>query len=190
MWRKPRKEDDPYTDAGRYYKLPDDLSWITSSPYSDTWVYQQEYEVIAKLVSVTRYLSLGSGLGRHIVIAYGCFPYLQSVVSVDHQLFLRESVRRLPIDIRLVRNTIAGAISELHQEGAQPFDFIAVENVREHGLDNISLPALKGLLVAGGLLAFVGDTYPTLGLWSDSDLTNLTGSQAWISVRGLFQKNG
>lgn len=186
MWQR-RKEADAYTDWGRYHQLPDDLSWVDHKAYPGTQAYRKDYQGLAQLISVTRYLSLGSGLGRQIALAYECFPQLQSVVSVDHKMFLHQSIKRLPIALTPIRSTIARAILALQLKNYQ-FDLVAVENVPNHGIVEALIPSLKGLLIPNGLLAFVGDTYPTSGLWQDPGFTNLLNSHPWITVEGLFQR--
>jgi hypothetical protein len=192
MWRKQTggpKERDTYPDWGRGYALPDDLSWIDVSIYTDTGAYRLDYENFAKCIPITRYLSLASGLGRQIVLAHQSFPLLEAVVSVDDDEMLHKSVKNLPVSLKLMRGTIIQAIEKLNEEGEPPFSMIAIENTPIHGITNEYIPLIKNLLVPGGLLAFVGDTTPTYGLWKHEGFTNLTGDHNWSMVQGLFQNN-
>jgi hypothetical protein len=131
-----RKLDSPFTDHGRGFTLPKDLSWINHPPYRETTpLYLGDYQMLGKMLpTLETYLSLGSGLGRQIILAYSVFPRLRSVTSVDNHLFLHQSVKELPINFRLIHGQISNVVKSLKQEAVQ-FDLVAIENVREHGLE-------------------------------------------------------
>lgn len=146
---------------------PDDTSWVDHPRYPDTSAYRLDYQKLNELIAqrggtIRRYLSLGSGLGRHIIIAKEFFPDLESVVAVDDETRLHSSVFGLGLNIEELPVRIETALKQLQQRG-EVFDMVAFENVPNHGLyggaeAKEAIGIFTSILALGGVIVFIGDS--------------------------------
>lgn len=185
-------------DWGVYHIDPKhpDTSWINHEKYPDTEAYFYDYGKISDLGHrVERYLSLGSGLGRHIVIAHQTFSELEEVVSVDNKVDLHSSVIALPLSIKTMKLEIVTALVELDQEG-EKFDAIIYENVASmpvnYYADTEDVKLLARLLHPNGWVASLGHVplfeqgFKESGLFRK--LYHRHDNHNWLTLINLFQK--
>jgi len=157
-----------YDDWG--YKQIDedypDLTWIENlEVYPKTPVYKNQYKHFAQIakrfnISIQSYLSLGTGLGRHIIIGKEAFPLIDQITSVDSKIIPHKTLSKLQVlSHKHLATTVKYAIRELVQNN-KTFDLIVFENIgHNHEISTFEeIQLLSKLLSKKGLLAFIGDT--------------------------------
>ncbi|GAB4162409.1 MAG: hypothetical protein Fur003_5500 [Candidatus Dojkabacteria bacterium] len=144
--------------------------------YPKTTVYRRQFQEIYQTllkynVDVKSYLSLGTGLGRHLVIAKATFPNLDKVVTVDHTMPPHPAVKELFKDLHHYQLPVVNSFSRLLNEQYQ-FDLICFENIgHEHEVTSeAAITQLSQLLVPNGALAIIGDTKFDTQLLEATDL--------------------
>lgn len=112
---------------------------------------------------VRRYLSVGSGIGRHIALAHEIFPEISRVTSIDWKTPLHPSVLRLGFDIQVCRMIAFDAIEKLAADGCA-FDLVCFENIGDKFVltrtkNNHAYGALAQIVAPGGFVGVVGDAF-------------------------------
>jgi len=151
---------------GQINKNYPDLTWIENlEVYPKTPVYRNQYKCFSEIaqrlnIKVNKYLSLGSGLGRHIIISREVFPEITHITSVDSKIKPHKTLSQLKgLDHIHLTTTVKYAIRELESKH-QKFDFIVFENIgHQHEISTFNeIKSLSNLLTQTGLIAFIGDT--------------------------------
>jgi hypothetical protein len=167
-----------------------DLSWIEDHEvYPKTPVYRNQYNHFAQVakrlgLNVRSYLSLGTGLGRHIVICKESFPEVNSVVSVDSKIHPHKSLSQLELNKHSHhKSTVKHALRALENQKSK-FDLVIFENIgHKHEISSFEeIQLLQKLLNPNSLLAFIGDT--------KFETTLLLGTDNFIRIPNLTEEYG
>lgn len=177
-----------------------DVSWIDDSEvYPKTSIYRDQYSFFNETakglgLEIKSYLSLGTGLGRHAVLAHEAFENLKKIVTTDYHITPHATVQALSSFREHLVGPVKNIIAEL-AEIEEKFDFVCFENIgHNHDINTeTAVGNLLKLLNPGALLAIIGDTKfdvevlrasgelikgPSLGDgWADTTIDNL-----WLKI--------
>lgn len=156
-----------YSDWGKLKISPNipNLSWINDQfVYPKTPIYKKQYQHFKKHadilnINVQTYLSVGTGLGRHIVIAKEIFPTINHIIGIDNEIKPHHTISQLDVTFVHIKKDLISAFKQIQDQGLK-FDFIVFENLG-HDHNIISTQAIELLLSLqnkNSLLALIGDT--------------------------------
>lgn len=172
----------PYSDWGaeKVDSQRTDLEWVNDLEiYPKTPVYKNQLVAFKDIadqmgINVKSYLSLGTGLGRHIILTKAVFTDIDTVTAIDNEITPHHSLINLNISIVAYKATIKAALQRLIEEGMK-YDMVCFENVgHAHDITTeIDFIHISQLLNKPALLTIIGDTN------IDSDL---------LASSGLFKR--
>lgn len=144
------------------------LEWIDDEEKCPgTGYYRELYQDFRQITEskgfpIHSYLSVGSGLGRHVVIASQSFPELQQITSIDWNTQLHASVQSIGIPIKSLRAFAFDAFEVLAKE-EQKFDFICFEHIGDMNAlvrkKEKRYDQLASICSPGGFIGVVGDSF-------------------------------